>query len=62
MSHPRRLGALAVILWPADYDVWLDPSIREVEHLQPLLRPYLPEEYGGVPDEHAGQQHREGHP
>jgi len=40
---------MPVILWPADYDVWLDPSIREVEHLQPLLRPYPPEEMEAYP-------------
>jgi putative SOS response-associated peptidase YedK len=31
---------MAVILDPGDYDLWLDPSIQEVERLQPLLRPY----------------------
>jgi putative SOS response-associated peptidase YedK len=31
---------MPVILAPADYDVWLDPAIHEVERLQRLLRPF----------------------
>jgi putative SOS response-associated peptidase YedK len=37
------------ILSPAGCDAWLDPSIREVEHLQPVLRPYPPEELTTYP-------------
>jgi putative SOS response-associated peptidase YedK len=33
---------MPVILAPADYDVWLDPAVQEVERLQPLLRPFSP--------------------
>ena len=40
---------MPVILWPADYGVWLDHSIREVGHLQSLLRPYPPEEMEAYP-------------
>ncbi len=35
---------MAVILPPSAYDLWLDPSVQDVEQLQPLLRPYLVEE------------------
>ncbi len=31
---------MAVILAPEDYDHWLDPTVHEVDRLQPLLRPY----------------------
>ncbi len=31
---------MPVILSPTEYDRWLDPSIREPEVLQPLLRPF----------------------
>lgn len=31
---------MPVILDPADYELWLDPAVREPEMLQPLLRPY----------------------
>ncbi len=30
---------MPVILAPGNYDLWLDPSIRDDEQLQPLLRP-----------------------
>ena len=41
MSDIRQFCALAAILSPEDYDVWLDPPIREVEHLQPPTRTRL---------------------
>jgi putative SOS response-associated peptidase YedK len=31
---------MPVILDPEHYDLWLDPSVRDPERLQPLLRPY----------------------
>jgi putative SOS response-associated peptidase YedK len=31
---------MPVILDAADFDLWLDPQVQEVEMLQPLLRPY----------------------
>lgn len=31
---------MPVILPPEQYDLWLDPDLRDVERLQPLLRPY----------------------
>ncbi len=40
---------MPVILSPVDHEAWLDPSIREVERLQPLLRPYPPEEMEAYP-------------
>ncbi len=40
---------MAVILAPADYDLWLDPAIQEVDRLQPLLRPYPSEEMKAYP-------------
>ena len=35
---------MPVILHPADYDRWLDPQLQDVLSLQPLLKPYPPEE------------------
>lgn len=35
---------MPVILAQADYDQWLDPAIRQAPLLQPLLRPYPPED------------------
>jgi putative SOS response-associated peptidase YedK len=40
---------MAVILAPADYDLWLDPGVHEVERLQPLLRPYPAEAMTAYP-------------
>jgi putative SOS response-associated peptidase YedK len=40
---------MAVILPAMDYDLWLDPSIQEVERLQPLLRPFPAEEMTAYP-------------
>ncbi len=34
--HPR----MPVILAPEDYDLWLDPDVREADPLLPLLAPY----------------------
>lgn len=35
---------MPVLLAPGNYDVWLDPSFREAEHLQALLHPYAADE------------------
>src|SRR3990167_222055 len=35
---------MPVILAQADYDQWLDPAVRQAQLLQPLLRPYPPED------------------
>jgi len=35
---------MPVILEPKDYDLWLDPEVKKSELLQPLLKPYPPEE------------------
>jgi putative SOS response-associated peptidase YedK len=40
---------MAVILDPADYDLWLDPAIQEIERLQPLLRAYPAEAMTAYP-------------
>jgi putative SOS response-associated peptidase YedK len=40
---------MPVVLSPAEYDVWLDPSVQEAERLRPLLRPYPPEEMETYP-------------
>jgi putative SOS response-associated peptidase YedK len=40
---------MAVILPSSEYDRWLDPSVQEVERLQPLLRPYPAEEMTAYP-------------
>ena len=40
---------MAVILPSSEYDLWLDPSVHEVERLQPLLRPYPAEEMTAYP-------------
>ncbi len=40
---------MPVMLSPAEYDVWLDPSHQKAEPLQPLLRPYPPEEMEAYP-------------
>jgi putative SOS response-associated peptidase YedK len=40
---------MPVILHPQDYELWLDPEIQQVEMLQPLLRPYSPEEMDAYP-------------
>ena len=40
---------MAVILPACAYDLWLDPSVQEVERLQPLLRPYPAEEMTAYP-------------
>jgi putative SOS response-associated peptidase YedK len=37
---------MPVILHPADYDRWLDPGLQDALALQPLLKPYPPEELG----------------
>ncbi len=40
---------MAVILAPANYDLWLDPAIQEVDRLQPPLRPYPAEALTAYP-------------
>lgn len=40
---------MPVILAPEDYDLWLDPGVREVELLHPLLRPHPPEDMIAYP-------------
>lgn len=40
---------MPVILDPNDYALWLDPAIQEPEQLQPVLRPYPPEELMAYP-------------
>ena len=40
---------MPVILAEAAYDQWLDPAIRQAQLLQPLLRPYPPEEMTAYP-------------
>lgn len=40
---------MPVILAPKDYDVWLDPSVGEIERLQPLLCPYPSDEMMAYP-------------
>jgi putative SOS response-associated peptidase YedK len=40
---------MPVILSPADYDLWLDVRIREVDRLLPLLVPHPPEEMTAYP-------------
>ncbi len=40
---------MPVILAPKDYDLWLDPSVGEIERLQPLLRPYPSDEMTAYP-------------
>jgi putative SOS response-associated peptidase YedK len=43
--HPR----MPVILAPADYALWLDPSVAQPGRLQSLLRPYPPERMEAYP-------------
>jgi len=40
---------MPVILAPEDYDLWLDPSIQEVERLQSVLSPYPAEDMTASP-------------
>jgi putative SOS response-associated peptidase YedK len=40
---------MPVILAPENYDLWLDPSLHDVERLQPLLRPYPAQEMTAFP-------------
>src|SRR5947208_6441530 len=34
---------MPVILYPKDYEQWLDPGLQEADGVKPLLRPYPPE-------------------
>ncbi|MBI5568361.1 MAG: SOS response-associated peptidase [Desulfomonile tiedjei] len=40
---------MPVILAEADYDLWLDPTVKTAERLTPLLRPYPAAEMIGYP-------------
>ena len=40
---------MPVILAEAEYDQWLDPAARQAQLLQPLLRPYPPEDMTAYP-------------
>jgi putative SOS response-associated peptidase YedK len=40
---------MPVILAPASYDQWLDPTFQQIEPLKALLRPYLSEELTAYP-------------
>lgn len=40
---------MPVLLASGDYDVWLDPSLWEAEHLQALLHPYAADEMMAYP-------------
>jgi putative SOS response-associated peptidase YedK len=40
---------MPVILAPKDYDLWLDPAVRQAELLQPLLHSYPPEDMTAYP-------------
>ena len=40
---------MPVILAPQDYDLWLDPTMQQVETLRPLLRPFSSDELVAVP-------------
>jgi putative SOS response-associated peptidase YedK len=40
---------MPVILDPKDYDLWLDPEVKEPELLQPLLHPYPTQEMLAYP-------------
>ncbi len=35
---------MPVILTPADYDTWLDPTVQDAERLESLLRPQPPDD------------------
>lgn len=40
---------MPVILAPTNYAVWLDPAVRQAQLLQPLFRPYPPEDMTAYP-------------
>ena len=40
---------MPVIIAPSDFERWLDPRVRNVELIQPLLRPYPPDEMTAYP-------------
>lgn len=40
---------MPVILAPKDYDIWLDPTVKKPEQLQPLLHPYSSEAMTSYP-------------
>jgi len=40
---------MPVILHPKDYDLWLDPEVKDPALLKPLLRPYPSEEMVAEP-------------
>jgi putative SOS response-associated peptidase YedK len=40
---------MPVILYPGDYDLWLDPEVQQPDLLQPLLRPYPARDMSAYP-------------
>jgi putative SOS response-associated peptidase YedK len=48
LIQPLRVR-MPVILAPEDYDLWLDPTVQDMDRLQPLLRPYPSEEMVAYP-------------
>jgi putative SOS response-associated peptidase YedK len=53
-TEPNELIAalhnrMPAVLHPRDYDVWLDPGTDSADVLQPLLRPYPPDEMEAYP-------------
>jgi putative SOS response-associated peptidase YedK len=40
---------MPVILQPDDYELWLDPEVEQPERLQPILRPFPPQEMAAYP-------------
>lgn len=47
---------MPVILHPKDYDLWLDPEVKDPALLKPLLRPYPSEEMVAEAGKSQGQQ------
>ena len=53
-TEPNKLmqnihNRMPVILTPHDYDLWLDPTMQQVETVKPLLRPFTSEELVAYP-------------
>jgi putative SOS response-associated peptidase YedK len=40
---------MPVILPPEVYEIWLDPDVRETDHLLSLLTPYPPDDMEAYP-------------
>ncbi|HEY7510907.1 MAG TPA: SOS response-associated peptidase [Vicinamibacteria bacterium] len=45
----RLHDRMPLVLDPADYDLWLDPAVRDPERLAALLRPFPAEEMVAIP-------------